>query len=123
MMQSPKDSVRGTPIKLMKQNLNAVVKVVSSSMSATTVLKSSQKMNAPLVPITATLMQPALTLSSALHVSVTKAFMVMESIVILSLHVARLSIWIEVIIITSFVNTLTIQMTDIKVSLKFLLKK
>ena len=107
----------------MKQNLNAVVKVVSSLMPATTVLKSSQKMNAPLVPITVTLMPPALTLSSALHVSVTKAFMVMESIVILSLHAARLSIWIAVIIIISFVNTLTIPMTDIKAGLKVSYKK
>ena len=92
MMQLSKNSVRGTLIKSMKQNLNAVVKVVSSLMPPTTALKSSLKMNAPLVPITATLMPPALTPSSALHVSVMKAFMVMESVVILSLHAARLSI-------------------------------
>ena len=107
----------------MRPNSNAVVKVGSSSMQVTTALKSSQKMNAPLVPITATLMQPALTLSSASHVSVTKASMVMESTVILSLHVARLSIWIAVIIITSFANMPMIPMTDTKAGFKVSFKK
>ena len=102
----------------MKQNSNAAVKVDSSSMLVTTVSKSFQKTNVPLEMITVTLMPPVPTLSSASHVSVTKGFMVMESTVILSLHVARLSIWTVVTIITSFANTLTIPMTDTKVGFK-----
>ena len=98
------------------------MKTALNSMLVTTALKSSQKMNAPMVLTTVTLMPHALTLSSALHVSATKASTVMELIVILFLPVARLSTWTVAIITTSFVNMLTTPQTATKVRFKVLSK-